>query len=95
MTTSLMRRLLAACLLLPLLGGCASLLGGSGDRERATIYAPDPRVPADPAWPHADWQLTLSPPTAARPGQGASVAQPVVPRQPLGAVPTRKLGALP
>ncbi len=66
MTTSLMRRLLAACLLLPLLGGCASLLGGSGDRERATIYAPDPRVPADPAWPQADWQLTLSPPTAAR-----------------------------
>lgn len=64
--TPLPRRLLAACLLLPLLTGCASLLGGSGDRERATIYAPDPRVQADPAWPQADWQLTLAPPTAAR-----------------------------
>ena len=60
------RRLLAACLLLPVLAGCSSLIGG-GDRERATIiYAPDPRVQADPAWPRADWQLTLSPPTAAR-----------------------------
>ena len=64
--TRLPRRLLAACLLLPLLAGCSSLLGGGGDRERATIYAPDPRVQADPAWPRADWQLTLSPPTAAR-----------------------------
>lgn len=65
--TRLPRRLLAACLLLPLLAGCSSLLGGGGgDRERATIYAPDPRVQADPAWPGADWQLTLSPPTAAR-----------------------------
>jgi len=60
-------RLLAACLLLPILAGCSSLLGGGGgDRDRATIYAPDPRVQADPAWPRADWQLTLSPPTAAR-----------------------------
>lgn len=62
---SVPRRLLAACLLLPVLAGCSSLIGG-GDRERATIYAPDPRVQADPAWPQADWQLTLSPPTAAR-----------------------------
>ncbi|KLI97251.1 ABC-type transport auxiliary lipoprotein family protein [Luteimonas sp. FCS-9] len=53
--------------LLALLGGCSSLLGGgAGDRERSTIYAPDPRVEAVAAWPHADWQLTLSPPTAAR-----------------------------
>lgn len=49
------------------LAGCSSLLGGGGgDRDRSTIYAPDPRVEADPAWPHAEWQLTLSPPTAAR-----------------------------
>ena len=64
--TSATRRLLAACLLLPLLAGCASLIGGGGERDRATIYAPDPRVQTDPAWPRADWQLTLRPPTAAR-----------------------------
>jgi cholesterol transport system auxiliary component len=51
-------------LLVPLLAGC-SLLGGS-KRDPATIYAPDPRVAADPAWPTVDWQLSLSPPTAAR-----------------------------
>lgn len=44
-----------------LLGG-----GGRGERERASIYAPDPRIQADPAWPTAQWQLSLSPPTAAR-----------------------------
>ena len=47
------------------LGGC-SLLGGGSERERATIYAPDPRVTADPSWPSVDWQLSLSPPSAAR-----------------------------
>ena len=51
-----------------LLAGCGSLLGAAagGEQDRSTIYAPDPHVPADPAWPHADWQLMLSPPTAAR-----------------------------
>ena len=63
---SALRRALALCVLLPVLAGCSSLLGGGGDRERATIYAPDPRVQTVPAWPQADWQLTLSPPTAAR-----------------------------
>ncbi len=51
---------LAAC---TLLGGC-SLLGGS--REPVTIYAPDPRIPADPAWPQATWQLSITRPDAAR-----------------------------
>jgi cholesterol transport system auxiliary component len=46
-----------------LLGGC-SILGGN--KTPSTIYAPDPRVQADPAWPAVDWQLTLSPPTAGR-----------------------------
>lgn len=48
-----------------LLSGC-SLLGGGNERDRATIYAPDPRVTADPSWPTVDWQLSLSPPSAAR-----------------------------
>lgn len=52
-----------ACMLL--LGGC-SILGGGSERERATIYAPDPRVQADPSWPTVDWQLSMSPANAAR-----------------------------
>ena len=51
----------AACVLLC---GC-SLLGG-GKREQTTIYAPDPRISADPSWPTVQWQLTISPATAAR-----------------------------
>ena len=35
------------------LGGC-SLLGG-GPKEAATIYAPDPRIQADPSWPQVGW----------------------------------------
>lgn len=48
-----------------LLAGC-SILGGGDERDRATIYAPDPRVAADPSWPTADWQLAMSPTSAAR-----------------------------
>ncbi|VXA95642.1 ABC transporter [Luteimonas sp. 9C] len=70
LTTSVRRvlpRLAIALAFGTLLAGCSSLLGGGGgDRERSTIYAPDPRVEADPGWQRADWQLMLSPPTAAR-----------------------------
>jgi len=55
----------AAVLSCGLLAGC-SVFGGGSERERATIYAPDPRVAADPSWPSVDWQLSLSPPSAAR-----------------------------
>ena len=53
----------AALLAAALLAGC-SVLGGS--KETMTVFAPDPRVPADPAWPHVSWQLELSRPEAAR-----------------------------
>jgi len=70
LTTSAQRTLPRFAVVLALgtlLAGCSSLLGGGGgDRDRSTIYAPDPRVEANPAWPRAEWQLTLSPPTAAR-----------------------------
>lgn len=46
------------------LAGC-SILGG-GQKQASTIYAPDPRMQADPAWPSVTWQLSLSPPTASR-----------------------------
>ena len=52
-----------ACMVLAT--GC-SLLGGGGTRERGTIYAPDPRISADPSWPTVQWQLAISPATAAR-----------------------------
>src|SRR3546814_11501677 len=54
--------LAVACVLL---AGC-SLLGGGGTRERGTIYAPDPRIDADPSWPTVPWQLASAPATAAR-----------------------------
>lgn len=46
-----------------LLGGC-SLLGGK--KKPTTIYAPDPRVQADPAWPSVQWQLSVSRPSTPR-----------------------------
>ena len=55
-----------ASALLPclLLAGCSIL--GSGDRTPTTLYAPDPRVAVDPAWPTANWQLSIGEPSAAR-----------------------------
>jgi cholesterol transport system auxiliary component len=53
----------AAVLAAGLVGGC-SVVGGS--KAPTTIYAPDPRVPADPAWPQVRWGLEVSRPDAAR-----------------------------
>ena len=53
--------MLAAALLL---AGCGIL--GGGRKDAPTIYAPDPRVQADPAWPQVDWQLSVNHPDAAR-----------------------------
>ncbi|TWT21209.1 ABC transporter [Luteimonas marina] len=57
-------RLAAGALLALGLSSC-SILGG-GERERSTIYAPDPRVAIDPSTPAVSWQLSLSPPSGAR-----------------------------
>jgi len=57
-------RVQAACLCALLLGGC-SILGGK-QKAPTTLYAPDPRVQADPSWPSADWQLSIGRPEAAR-----------------------------
>jgi cholesterol transport system auxiliary component len=59
----LLRPVILAMLAL-VLSGC-SLLGGGG-RDRATIYAPDPRVELDPSAPSVRWQLALTTPLAAR-----------------------------
>ena len=55
------------------LAGC-SILGGGAPRDRATIYAPDPRIAADPAWPTVRWQLTISPASAARVNDSLRIA---------------------
>lgn len=47
-----------------LLSACAALGGGSNGAD--TIYSPDPRVAADPAWPEVSWQLSVTSPLAAR-----------------------------
>jgi cholesterol transport system auxiliary component len=58
-----MRPLFALPLLFAL--DSCSILGGK-QREPNTLYAPDPRVQADPSWPSVDWQLSISNPEAAR-----------------------------
>lgn len=59
-------RLLLLLLATATLSGCALLGAGGSSRERSTIYAPDPRIAADPSWPAVRWQLSISPATAAR-----------------------------
>lgn len=55
------------CLLplsLLILAGCSIL--GSGQRDPVTIYSPEIRVEADPAWPSVDWSLVVTKPSATR-----------------------------
>ena len=42
-----------------LLAGCAAI---GGPKTEVSIYAPQTRVQADPAWPAVDWQLTVGTP---------------------------------
>lgn len=62
-TTHSMRA--GACVLALALCGCG-VLGGGGTRQANTIYAPEPRMQADPAWPQVAWQLSIGRPEAAR-----------------------------
>ncbi len=62
MNARIFRSVALATVLLPtLLAGC-SLVGGSKDGP--LIFAPDPRVEADPGWPIVSWQLSTTRPTA-------------------------------
>lgn len=45
------------------LTGC-SIIGGS--KDTATVFAPEARADADPAWPSVSWQLGITRPAAAR-----------------------------
>jgi cholesterol transport system auxiliary component len=64
MTSIARMRLPFALPLLLALAGC-SILGGK-QKEPTTLYAPDPRMQADPSWPSVDWQLSVGRPEAAR-----------------------------
>ena len=61
-----MKRLLPLRWLAPFcmlaLAGC-SVLAGS-ERHPVTLYAPQARIAANPAWPQASWQLAIAKPTA-------------------------------
>src|SRR5690606_12498113 len=57
------RRWLGALSLVAVLGGCSML---AGPKETVTIYAPLVQAAADPAWPQADWQLSIGQPNASR-----------------------------
>ncbi|MFT4257013.1 MAG: ABC-type transport auxiliary lipoprotein family protein [Pseudoxanthomonas sp.] len=56
----------AAIPLALLLAGCSVLGSGTGGGDRTTIYAPNVRVAADPAWPQVAWSLAIAQPTAPR-----------------------------
>jgi len=64
-STSGARTALCVLLVSMLLAGC-SILGGGGPKDAATIYAPDPRIDADPSWPSVSWQLAMTDTTSAR-----------------------------
>lgn len=40
-----------------LLGGCAAI---GGPKTEVQVYSPTSRITADPAWPQADWSLSVS-----------------------------------
>lgn len=60
MTT--LHRIATACVATLLLAGCSI----GGPKESPTIYAPEPKGSADPAWPQVSWQLSTARPGAAQ-----------------------------
>lgn len=66
-----------AAILLPLVLGACGILGGT--KESPTIYAPDPAIRADPAWPSVTWQLSTTRPTAPRMLDSSRIAVTPVP----------------
>lgn len=62
---------LAAAALCVVLGGC-SIVGGS--KDPVTVFAPMPRVQADPGWPALDAQLAIGAPHVAGMLDGTRIA---------------------
>lgn len=57
-----LHRIVASCAAALLLAGCSI----GGPKESPTIYAPESRGGADPAWPGVSWQLSTARPGAAQ-----------------------------
>jgi cholesterol transport system auxiliary component len=60
---STLHRIAAAYAALLLVTGCSAI---GGPRASPTIYAPESRGSADPAWPSVSWQLSTARPGAAQ-----------------------------
>ncbi|MFC3551492.1 ABC-type transport auxiliary lipoprotein family protein [Lysobacter cavernae] len=73
------RRTLGTALALLALAGCSILSDKPSDRS--TTYILDPRVPADPTWPSAQWQLALTSPEASRTIDSLRIAVRPVPNE--------------
>lgn len=63
---------LASTMAVLLLGGCASLLGGS--KDPVTVYAPEVHVQPAQDWPQVRWQLALGRTTGARTADSLRIA---------------------
>lgn len=50
-----MRTVLRCAFVVALLAGCSIL----PEKTAISLFAPDPRIQADPAWPEVDWQLVV------------------------------------
>lgn len=72
---TILHRIAAACAAL-LVAGC-SMLGGA--KQAPTIYAPDLKATADPAWPNVRWQLSTTRPSATRMLDSSRIAVSPVP----------------
>jgi cholesterol transport system auxiliary component len=69
-TASVAAAPLAAALLAALLAGCSIL----PEKTEISLFAPDPRVQADPAWPTVSWQLVIPRPAGAALVDSARIA---------------------
>lgn len=67
------------CLAAVLMFSGCSIMGKP--KDAGTVYAPDPRVQADPSWPTVTWQLALITPTASRIYDSARIAVRTSPTQ--------------
>lgn len=68
--TSALRRFLPLALVAAATAGCSIL----PEKTDISLFAPDPRVQADPAWPSVDWQLVVPRPAGAALVDSARIA---------------------
>ena len=74
-----MKTLSRTLVLLPAIALLAACGIVGGPREAPAIYAPQPRIAADPGWPAVDWTLAISRPGDARMMDGQRIVVSPVP----------------